>query len=451
MNKIYVFLFTILAYTSSAQIEYTGDNLLMVLGKNKTSYDFKEFKTYWLLDSKLESNYGGVKILLNTTTQTADTLLIAGVDFTYNGTKFYPYSSKLPWGIKMKDKYSEMSAKTSAGLKVAQGYLFEFVGYSMLVSYNSNFQIRWMKIFTNQKQLEVKISDKPAIVENKIFNIEPVKPVVAEKREDVSKAKAAAVEVKPVDVAQHPKQEEIKTPVKAEVVSAQPKLTESAKQPEPARTEIKVEVIKEVVPEPVRPATPDVVPVVKETVSEKVKDTTVTTLNVTPSVKADVVHKPAPVKDTVKLVNRTPFNMAIMNVFFAYDESSFESVKGQKLDTANFWGYKFAFKSKLKIPGEKYSIVYCYPHESSSEDFKTVLREGNFDSSFGSGYSEMEMRLRQNLTFEEGWRAVNLPSNGKPINPIEFKNPKYGSVILDYAKNPKGQHMLLLRYTFLVD
>lgn len=474
MKKIYVLLLTFITLGLHAQIEYTGDNLLMVVGKTKTSYDFKEFKTYWLLDSKLESNYGGIKILINTATQTADTLLIAGTGFTLGETKFYPYSAKLPWGIKIKDKYSDITAKTSPGTKTPQGYLFEFVGYSMLVNYNTDLQIRWIKIYTNQKQPDSKQAPKPVVAE--LPKPEPVKVIPpAEKPVEVKKETQPVVETpKPEPVKITPpveKQVEVKKetqpvtpaePRKAVVIEEPLKKAEETKKEEVVTD---VRVVKPEAPKPVEtkkeePKKPG--PPVVAKVEEPKKEEPKPVVKEEPKpvkveeVKPEPVKDVAPVKaeakkDTVKLINKTPFQMAILNVFYAYDESSFESVKGAKMDTANFWSYQFAFKSKLKIPGEKYSIVYCYPTATSSEDFITVIKEGNFDGSFGAAYSDMEMRLRQNLTISEGWKAVNLPSNGKPLNPIEFKHSKHGSVILDYARNAKNQHLLFLRYTFPED
>lgn len=426
----------------------------MVLGKAKNSYDFKEFKTYWLLDSKLESNYGGIKVLMNTVTQTADTLLIAGVGFTLGETKFYPYSSKLPWGVKMKDKYSDITSKTSQGTKTLQGYLFEFVGYSMLVNYNSDLQIRWIKIYTNQKLPESKQADKPIVAETP--KPEPVKAVPPLVKQEEVKKEVEPVVQKSVVTSQPKKAEAVIEPLKKAEEPKKEAVVEApaAKKEEPNKVEpVAVEKVEEPKKdEPKKEESKSVEPPVVVKAEEPKKG------EPEPIVKAEEV-KPEPVKDvvpiktevkkdTVKLVNKTPFQMAILNVFYAYDESSFESVKGAKMDTANFWSYKFAFKSKLKIPGEKYSMVYCYPSATSSEDFITVIKEGAFDGSFGAAYSDMEMRLRQNLTVTEGWRAVNLPSNGKPINPLEFKHNKYGSVILDYAKNPKNQHILYLHYTF---
>lgn len=143
-----------------------------------------------------------------------------------------------------------------------------------------------------------------------------------------------------------------------------------------------------------------------------------------------------------------PFKAALLNVFKAYRESYFAAVKGAERSSGNFWNYKFTYTTKLKIPGEKYSMLYSFPFITSPLDYVSVIQESDaYDVSFKTTYREYEKKLLQSFPASDGWKAsciVNKES--KTLSDLEFTNDRYGSVVLDYSKSPKGRHILYLRF-----
>jgi hypothetical protein len=59
-------------------------------------------------------------------------------------------------------------------------------------------------------------------------------------------------------------------------------------------------------------------------------------------------------KTTKAIPNQTPpFKQALLDVFKASRESSFDSIKDGDRTQGNFWNYKYTYNTRLKIPGEK--------------------------------------------------------------------------------------------------
>jgi hypothetical protein len=149
----------------------------------------------------------------------------------------------------------------------------------------------------------------------------------------------------------------------------------------------------------------------------------------------------------------SPFKKAILDVFKASRDSSFNAIKADSRTEGNFWNYKYTYSTNLKVPGEKYNMLYSFPFITSQLDFVVVLKESdNFEKSFVSLYHSFEKQLTDNLPESEGWIATCLPGKDKSHLPdLEFRNDKFGAVILDHSLNPKGRHVLYLRFLLFAD
>jgi len=144
----------------------------------------------------------------------------------------------------------------------------------------------------------------------------------------------------------------------------------------------------------------------------------------------------------------SPFKKALLDVFRAYRESNFFSIKNGLRSSDNFWKYQYTYTTKLKIPGEKFNMLYSFPFANSPLDFVSVIKEADgYDASFLSTYKDLEKKLMSDFPDTEGWVASCIPNKeSKLLSDLEFTNDRYGSIVLDYSKNPNGKHILYLRF-----
>jgi len=151
--------------------------------------------------------------------------------------------------------------------------------------------------------------------------------------------------------------------------------------------------------------------------------------------------------DTASALN-SAFKQAILDVFKSYDESNFCSIKTDTRGIRNFWNYRYTYSTNLKIPGEKFNMLYCFPFVNSPLDFVSVIKESeSYDKSLESAYKNFEKKLTENFTEKDGWIATCIPNKeSKAVADLEFRNDKYGAIILDYSKNPNGRHVVYLRF-----
>jgi hypothetical protein len=330
---------------SFTAIDYTGNYLLVTLGANVKSKEFKEVKDFWLLDKNFENQYGGIKFMVSSQTDKVEAILIAGENFQLNGIKFFKCTSPLPYGITVADDTTTLRQKLGAGEKIP--------GRSAMRYYQPNIII------------DVAYSDlnKGSITFIKFYN--GLKPM-AVKQPEVKAAPTPAT-----------------------------KLEE------------------------------------KRTLLEK-----------------QTFYNPPAATTTTTVTHNSLFKEALMDVFKAYRESNFAAIKTNDRNSSNFWNYKFTYNTKLKIPGEKFNLLYCFPFITSPPDFVSVIKESDaFDASFHTTYKDYEKRLLETFPASEGWKAsciVNKES--KTLSDLEFTNDHYGSVILDYSRSPKGRHILYLRF-----
>ncbi len=342
-----VFFFTFLFFKAFSADEYIGNNLLLLLGFNTATKEFKPIKEFWLLDKKFENNYGGIKLSVNTITDKVESILIAGENYQVNGTKFLKCSSALPYGILLSDDTAALKAKLGDGQK--------------LLGRNS------MKFYKDKIAIEVSFTNA------KLETIGSIK--------FFTETKAVPVDVK----------------------VAEQKKTSYAK-------------IKN---------------------QEKYRQLEKSTFLEVPAEEVENSSS-----------NINPFKKAILDVFKSYHESNFFSIKSGVKSSANFWNYQFTYSTKLKIPGEKFNMLYSFPFYQSPLDFVSVIKEADaVDQSFVSSYKAFEKKLMENFPPADGWVSSCIANKeSKALSDLEFTNDKYGSIVLDYSKNPKGKHILYLRF-----
>jgi hypothetical protein len=144
-----------------------------------------------------------------------------------------------------------------------------------------------------------------------------------------------------------------------------------------------------------------------------------------------------------------PFYNSIMNVIESGEEEMFKDIKKEATPKNNFWNYKYTYSTSVSIPGEKYNMLYSFPFQSSQLDFVSVLDETDGPNpEISEKYTEVEAKLKEYFKPSEGWSyhyTVNQ-EDPKGIKDLELKNPKLGSIVLDYSINPKGRHVLYLRF-----
>lgn len=161
-----------------------------------------------------------------------------------------------------------------------------------------------------------------------------------------------------------------------------------------------------------------------------------------------VMQAPAEVTDNSS--KYSSFKKAVLDVFNSCRQTGFANIKTSVRKGYNFWNYKYTYTTRVKIPGEKYNMLYSFPFDHSPLDFVSVLYEGSAaGSDLQKVHSLFEGRLLKEFTKEEGWVAACLPNaESKTITDVEVRHERYGAIILDYSKNPKGQHILYLRFLF---
>jgi hypothetical protein len=154
------------------------------------------------------------------------------------------------------------------------------------------------------------------------------------------------------------------------------------------------------------------------------------------------------VKNRADSAEVSPFKKAILEVLKSFRESGYWDVRMAERTGSNFWGYKFTYTTRLKIPGEKFNMLYCFPFVYSKPDFVSVLKESNgYDSSFETVYHQFEKKLLKDFTPAEGWTSSCIVNVGQEKLPdLEFHHDYLGSVVLDYSRSAQGKYILYLRF-----
>lgn len=163
------------------------------------------------------------------------------------------------------------------------------------------------------------------------------------------------------------------------------------------------------------------------------------------------VTKPIPPPESKKTEAPSPpsdFRKAVYAILESGSTLDFLDVVAERKTQPNYWNYKYTYSSKIKVPGEKYSMVYRFPFDDSPLDFVTVFSESDaYDTDFVAKYRAVENRLIKDFPKSQGWVSSCSPNDDKSKVPdLEFKNAYLGSIIFDYQKTPKGKHILYLRF-----
>lgn len=332
--------------------EYMGDDMVLIIGRSKYSVEFKQFKEYWLLDKYNRNTDGGIIVYVNDFTETIDSVVIAGYDFTRNETSYRFCTSRLPFGIDMRDDSSALNLKLGTPLKVGFNSILSSFSNMMLETVfadNSYSKIRYLRVFLDKRSKTEQVPVLPSS-----FKVEKEVPLVKEKYDSVKKVIDAQVTM-PLAVPDKTK-------------SAQPVITE--------------------------------------------------------------------------------FKRAVTTVLESGSLLDYLDVVAERKTQPNYWNYKYTYATKVKVPGEKYSMVYRFPFADSPMDFVTVFAESDtYDSNFTAKYHAVEANLIKNFTKSEGWISACSPNDDKTkVTDLEFKNAYLGSIVLDYQKTPKGKHILYMRF-----
>ena len=161
-----------------------------------------------------------------------------------------------------------------------------------------------------------------------------------------------------------------------------------------------------------------------------------------------VASPPESLKGTSDTVVVPAFKQAILRVFHSFYEAGYWDIRVGPRTAANSWNYQNTYSTRIKIPGEKFNMLYCYPTATSSMDFVSVLKESDsYDPKLDALYHEFEKRLMKEFSSSEGWVASCIINAGREKLPdLEIHKDNYGSVVLDYSRTPQGRYILYLRF-----
>lgn len=383
-------------------MDYTGNEMLSVLGKSVNSSDFKQYKDFWLLDNNYQNPYGGLKLAVNPTLEVVDTIVVAGYGYSANGSHYANCSSKLPYDIKLDDNMATIAQKMGVAGVYYDGRASYHAGdYDMVVKYADAGKIKWVKFFPNRS-----VFAKPSVPALNVAAVEPVLPKV----ENVNTESAHVAETATAS-----------SNGSISRMDAARMAFENASYSKPVHT---------------------------ETTKPKVNTPVTTTASAVTKPTAPAATPAAKPVAVASSSSTASFRQSIMGVFESWRNSGFYSIKGSPHTINNYWNYKYTYGTKLHIPGEKYNMLYSFPFDYSQLDFVSVLKESDYyDSSFDALYKDFEHKLMENFKQQDGWYASCLPNtDGSKLSDLEVRNDRYGSIILDYTKTPHGKHILYLRF-----
>ncbi len=130
------------------EVEFTGNNVIEVLDKGVSSSWMQQFSNYWLLNENLSNPEGGIRLILDNSSQKIDTVLFSGYGYHYNGVEYYTCSSILPFGIRMTDNVEAIKNTINGTVqKVDDTFLFRSSHIGVRVQYLSYGKIQQMEVF----------------------------------------------------------------------------------------------------------------------------------------------------------------------------------------------------------------------------------------------------------------------------------------------------------------
>jgi len=363
------FLFASLTSLTVSAGGYSGNKLLEILGEDKSSEAFSQFKTEYLLDKALKNPVLGIKLTAShdeSSVVTAITVTAAG--YESNETKYKQFDAELPFFISFNDDAATLSEKfgdNKGSSSDDDKMKFKKDGITVNVYFKNS---------AKKKISYIKFTQNVGLV----------------------------------------------GPYRLDGSHEPPVMTAStAPSPLPPAKDVKLDI---------------------------------KTMNAKASSK-DVTSLPAPAtfgkSSASDRSSADPLYNSIMNVIASGEEEMFKDIKKEVAPRSNFWNYKYTYSTSVKIPGEKYNMLYSFPFQNSQLDFVSVLEETDAANPvINEKYTEMEAKLKEYFKPSEGWSyhyTVNQ-EDPKGIKDLELKNPKLGSIVLDHSINPQGKHVLYLRF-----
>ncbi|MBS1611664.1 MAG: hypothetical protein JST49_02485 [Bacteroidetes bacterium] len=416
--------------------DYTGNQMVAVLGKPIYSPEFQQYKSFWLLNNKFENPDGGIKVIINPNTLTVDTILVIGYDYA---PSYSNCSSKLPYNIQLNDNISAISQKTGAApMHYDDNVGYDVQDYQIMVKYNNSSNINCVRFFAPQGNVYAAVMPKAS------YTTSVSKPA------SVASTNTLPENATRMDVARNNFENAtyISMEAKAQPVIAKPvaSTTEPVKTSTAPAVNDKLESARRALENstfnhntPVKVSAPAPSTTVVKTSTPAASSTTPK-----PSTAATNTSKST---STTTVAKSYTFKSGILEVFNSFRESGFYNIKHAQRSSGNVWNYKYTYSTKLRIPGEQYNMLYCFPFENSQLDFVSVLKESDSFDGFEAAYKQFEAKLMAEFPKSEGWVGTCLPNYDKSkISDFEMRNDRYGSVILDYCKTPKGKHILYLRF-----
>lgn len=182
--------------------------------------------------------------------------------------------------------------------------------------------------------------------------------------------------------------------------------------------------------------------------SESSANTITETQKVVPKSENISVKVEEPKKEVIDpMKNASPFKKAMFDVINSALNNDFSEIKSSKMTAKNFWNYKFVNTTKVRVPGEKYNMLYRFPFETSQIDWVAVLDEQEtYNGTIAKTHASFEKQLLSDFPSSEGWKVgYEKTDKNDELKDVKVTNSKYGSIVLDYSKSPAGKTVLYLR------
>jgi hypothetical protein len=414
---------------SRAQVLVNGDGMVNIIGKQRTGSEYQAFVDYWQISQRNDNTQKGIKVFWDRNTGEVTTLILYLEKTKWNDIVFKPFDDVLPYGI---TRFCDSTClKQIFGGRPMKRTMrsFEFVKNNIVT-----------KVLYDE-------SSKPKIVSIRFY------PYVPDTNAPVLASTPVQKNVTAVNAG--PAKTTATTPVSKTVVKADQQ-NEARNAIEQMRGNSKPiasnysNATASTSAEPVTATTSSYPPAPGGVSASSNSNWENEKLSVSESTGAVITDEDAPIAN-VQLIDKaktySPFRTAMNKVMESGINKYFENIKSEKRSSTNFWNYKYTYASKVKIPGEKYSLIYSFPFEDSQLDFVSVLYEGAYSSTIETMYNDYKTKLLADFPTSEGWTVVYSPNTDKtkPAD-MEIKNPKIGSVVLDYHTNPRGQSVLYFRF-----
>lgn len=422
MKKLHLFAFIgvllLWQVPASAQVMINGDGMLNIIGKQRTSPEYQAFVDYWQLSQRNDNTNKGIKVFWDRNTGEVTTLILYLEKTKWNDIVFKPFTDILPYNI---TRFCDsVCLKQTFGGRPYKRTMrsFEFVKNNIVT-----------KVLYDE-------GSKPKILSVRFY------PFVPDPNVPLPGTTTAATT--PVQ----------KTTTTASTKPTTTKSTTQTKTDQLAEARSAIDQMR---------GTSNTISTPQQTAEEQ--NVSATTSNYPPQPQGKtlaalpgsvsestgaVVDEESPVA-AVQVIDKnksySPLRTAMNKVIESGVNKYFENIKSEKRTSSNFWNYKYTYTSKVKIPGEKYSIIYSFPFEDSQLDYVSVLYEGAYGSTVEALYNDYKAKLLADFPTSEGWTVAYSPNSdkSKPAD-MEIKNSKIGSVVLDYHVNPKGTSVLYFRF-----